>query len=130
MWKISFIIRITIIFDDNLKTTSFYFLLQILIHYAANLIALHFNYWVILYWWKLNYSLKFLFYNKFTKPLQLLVKILRKFFFASSIIKNIVVFPALSKFAAKLICWIALGSASSACCLLKSIAIVLKCSLN
>ena len=42
-------------------------------------------------------------------------------FFASSIMKNIVVFPALSKFAVKLICWMALGSASNACSLLKSI---------
>ena len=32
--------------------------------------------------------------------------------FASSSIKKIVVFSALSKFAVKLICWIALGSAS------------------
>ena len=46
--------------------------------------------------------------------------------FASSRMKYDFVFPALSKFAAKLICWIALGSASSTCCLLKSIAIILK----
>ena len=45
--------------------------------------------------------------------------------FASSIIKNIVVSPALSKFAVKLICWIALGSASRTCYLLKSVAIIL-----
>ena len=43
--------------------------------------------------------------------------------FAFSIIKNIVAPSALSEFAVKLICWIALGSASRACCLLKSIAI-------
>ena len=46
--------------------------------------------------------------------------------FASSIIKNIVLFPVLSKFAVKLICWIGVGSASRACCLLKSIAIIFK----
>ena len=46
--------------------------------------------------------------------------------FASSIIKNIVLFPVLSKFAVKLICWIAVGSASRACRLLKSIAIIFK----
>ena len=36
--------------------------------------------------------------------------------FASSIMKNILAFPALSKFAVKLIWWIALGSAFNACC--------------
>ena len=45
--------------------------------------------------------------------------------FACSIMKNIVLFPALSKLSVKLICWIALGSASNAYCLLKSIAIIL-----
>ena len=45
--------------------------------------------------------------------------------FASSRIKYNLVFPALSKFAQKLICLIALGSASRAYCLLKSIAIIL-----
>ena len=43
--------------------------------------------------------------------------------FVSSIIKNIVVFPALSKF--QVICCFAFGSALSYCCLLKSIAIIL-----
>ena len=47
--------------------------------------------------------------------------------FASSLIKNIVVFSfsSLSKFPVKLICCFAFGSASSAFCLLKSIAITL-----
>ena len=36
--------------------------------------------------------------------------------FVSSIMKNMVVFPPRSKFPVKLICWIAFGSASSACC--------------
>ena len=44
---------------------------------------------------------------------------------ASSISKNIVVFPALSEFAVKLICWIALRSASRTCYLLKFIVIIL-----
>ena len=48
----------------------------------------------------------------------------------SSIIKSIFVFPALPRFAVKLICWIAYGSASRACCLLKSIAVILKWSLK
>ena len=45
--------------------------------------------------------------------------------FTSSVIENIVVFPAQSRFPAKLICSIAFGSATSACCLLKLIAIIL-----
>ena len=45
--------------------------------------------------------------------------------FTYSIMKNIFVCPALSRFAVKLICCIALGSASSACCLLKSVANIL-----
>ena len=45
-------------------------------------------------------------------------------YFASSIMKNIVVFPVLSKFAVKLIYWIALGSGSNACCLLKSTVVI------
>ena len=49
----------------------------------------------------------------------------KTFSFVSSIIKKMVVFPALSKFAVKLICWIAFGSESKACYLLKSIAIIL-----
>ena len=50
--------------------------------------------------------------------------------FASSIIKNISVFPSLSRLAVKLICCIAVGSAYSFCGLLKSIAISLKSSLE
>ena len=45
--------------------------------------------------------------------------------FASSIMKNTVAPPARPRFLAKLICCIVLGSASSSCCLLKSIAISL-----
>ena len=44
--------------------------------------------------------------------------------FTSSIMKNIVAFPSRSRFAVKLICCIVFGSTSSACCLLKSIAIL------
>ena len=46
--------------------------------------------------------------------------------FASSIVKNIVVVPSRSRFAVKLIRCIAFGSASRACCLLKSIVIILE----
>ena len=45
--------------------------------------------------------------------------------FASSIMKNIFVFPSQFRFAVKWICCLAFGSAPSACCLLKSIAIIL-----
>ena len=45
--------------------------------------------------------------------------------FVSSIIKNIAIVPSRSRFAVKLIWCIASGSASSACCLLKPIAISL-----
>ena len=47
--------------------------------------------------------------------------------FASSIMKNIDVFTIgfRAQFCVKLICSIAFGSASSACCLLKSIVIIL-----
>ena len=43
--------------------------------------------------------------------------------FASSIMGNIA--ALFSRFSVKLICYIAVGSASSACCLLKSIVIIL-----
>ena len=49
----------------------------------------------------------------------------KRVFFTSSIIQNIVVTPSRSKFTVKLICSIAFGSPSSACCLLKYIAIIL-----
>ena len=45
--------------------------------------------------------------------------------FTSSIMKNIFVFLSQFRFAVKLICCIAFGSASSACCALKSIAMIL-----
>ena len=46
--------------------------------------------------------------------------------FVSSIMKNIVAPSAQSRFLVKLICCIAFGSTSSACCLLKSIYIILQ----
>ena len=45
--------------------------------------------------------------------------------FGFLVIKNIVVFPARYKFPSKSISWVAFGSACSACCLLKPIALVL-----
>ena len=60
--------------------------------------------------------------NKIRIFLKFLVKNL-KVSFASSLMKNIVVFvsPSLSKFSVKQICCITFGSASNACCLLISI---------
>ena len=46
-------------------------------------------------------------------------------FFASLIMKKVIVYPSQFRFPVKLICYIAFGSASSACSLLKSIAIIL-----
>ena len=46
-------------------------------------------------------------------------------YFVSSIMKNIFVFLFRARLHVKLICCIAFGSASRACCLLKSIAIIL-----
>ena len=45
--------------------------------------------------------------------------------FTSSIMKNINLSLLPSRFRVKLVCYIAFGSASSACCLLKSISIIL-----
>ena len=45
--------------------------------------------------------------------------------FASSIIRKIIAPSAWSRFAVNLSCWVTFGSTSSACCLLKSIAIIL-----
>ena len=45
--------------------------------------------------------------------------------FASSVMKYIGVCTSHSRFSVKLVCCIAFGSASSACCLFKSIAIIL-----
>ena len=67
-----------------------------------------------------------LFYNTFIVPCEKSNAVS----FTSSIIENIFAFRALSKFAAKLICRIALGSVSRACCLLKCIAIILQSSLK
>ena len=50
--------------------------------------------------------------------------------FASSIMKNIVALSSRSRFPVKLICFLALGSASNAYCLLNSAAIILQCLLK
>ena len=89
MRKISFII--TIILDDNLKTTSFFIA-------DLNLLRREFD----------NFTSKLLYcvilYQYIHKTFTVLCEKFKKVSFASSIIKNIVVFSALSKFAVKLIC--------------------------
>ena len=61
------------------------------------------------------------YYNTFTVPSEKSKTVS----FASSIVKNIVAPSPVSRFSLKLICWIAFGSRSSACYLLKSVPIIL-----
>ena len=75
-------------------------------------------YWVILFWYKISLNK---IYNTFTVPCEKSKMVS----FASSIMNNIVVFLSRSRFAVKLIFFIAVGSASSACCLLRSTAVIL-----
>ena len=58
------------------------------------------------------------------------MKNLKWLLFASSIMKNTVVFPVQSRFPVKLVFSIVLESGCSACYLLESIAIKLKCCLK
>ena len=58
-------------------------------------------------------------YNTFPVPCEKLEEVSM----ASSIMKNIVAYPAQSKFVIKLTCWIALEPALRACNLLKSVAV-------
>ena len=83
-----------------------------------NLIALYSNYYIESFYIdiiidKVNLIIQHI-YNTFTVPFEKS----KTFSFASSIMKNVVVFLVPSKFAVKLFCWIALGSASRACYLL------------
>ena len=75
-------------------------------------------YWVTLYWYyiKTKYD-----HNALT----VLCQISKTISLASSLMKNIVVFPSRSRSAVKLIYCIAFGSALSTCCLLKSNGIIL-----
>ena len=47
MRKSDFVIRITIIFDDNLKTISGSFFVADLIYETVNLTALHLHYYIV-----------------------------------------------------------------------------------
>ena len=104
MRKISF----TITFDDNLKTNSVLFFIADLnlIYQAVNLIALHLNCCIASFYINKNQIIQRsctqwnCTYKTFTVPCEKSNTVS----FASSMVKNIVVFPALSKFAVKLIC--------------------------
>ena len=120
-----------IIFEDNLETTSFSFFIADLNVSSCEFDSFTFKllYDVILYWQQLNYFIAFngvalntIVFRKAAlyKTITVLCEKSKRVFRAFSIIKNIV-FPGLPKFAVKLICWIALGSVSRTCCLLKSI---------
>ena len=89
-----------------------------------NLIALHLNYCIEPFYIDKNKIVQWdcILYHIY-KTFPVLCEKSNTVSFASSRMKKILVFPALSKSAVKLICWIALGSASSACCLLQSIAV-------
>ena len=128
MWKISLIIRLPIIFDDNLKTTSVSFFIANFSWLSCEFDSSKFKllYRVIFYWIRINWIIIQHIYNTFTVPCEKPEAVS----IASSVMKNIVLFPARSKFVAKLTCWIALGPAPRACNLLKSVAITLYFSLK
>ena len=73
-------------------------------------------------------------WNKITIVLQFLVKSknekCKMVFYASSRMKNIVIFRAWSRFPVKLTCYVTFGSVSSSCCIPKSIDIVLQCFMK
>ena len=116
--------ELRIIFDDNVKTTSVSLFIVDFIYLLIYLLFDSFKfkllYWVIIYIREIKIIIKYI-YNTFTVPCEKS----KTFSFASSRTKKIIVLFARSKFAVELICWIALGSTSNACCLLKYIAIIL-----
>ena len=82
-------------------------------------------------WLHLKYNIKSFYIdiilrqNEFSTLAQFLVKKSKMVSLASSKMKNVKVFSARSRFLLKIVCCIAFGSASNACCLLKSITIIL-----
>ena len=101
---------------DNLNTTSVSFFTADLIYVTENSIILYLNSCIVSF-----YIIKIKIYKTFTVPWEN-SKIVS---FSCLIVKKIVAFSSLSRFAVKLICWIFRESASNPCCLLKSIAIIL-----
>ena len=110
--------KLTTTFDEIFKVTSVLFFIPDFNLLSYNLDNITFNvlYWVILYWCYIK--VKWI-YNTLT----VLWEKSQIVSFISSVLKNIFVFPSRSRFLVKLISCIAFGGASSACCLLKSIAI-------
>ena len=100
-------------FDDNLKITSLSFFIA-----DFTLLTCDFDNFRLL---NRNQIIVQRIHNTLTVP----YKKSKTVPYASSRMKNIVVFPSRSKFPITLIHGIDLGSASRACCLLKSNAIVL-----
>ena len=90
-----------------------------------NLIALHLNYCIVLFYSDKNWTILCIQRNWIHKTFTVPCENSKTVYFASLRMNYNLVFPALSKFAVKLISWIVLGSASKACCLLKSTAIIL-----
>ena len=104
MWKTIFVHEPHLMKD--LKLLQYHFLLLIckLDNFTFKVL-----YCVILYQYYIKAKL---IHNTFTFPCQ-------KFktdYFDSSIMENVIVFPAQSRFPVKLICCIGFGSTSSACC--------------
>ena len=85
-------------------------------------IALRLNCWIVSFYTAKNWTTQ---WNCIHKTFTVSCEKSKTVSFASSRMKYILVYPALSNFAVKLIYWVALGSASNACCLLKSVAIIL-----
>ena len=110
--------KLTTTFDEIFKVTSVLFFIPDFNLLSYNLDNITFNvlYWVISYWCYIK--VKWI-YNTLT----VLWEKSQIVSFISSVLKNIFVFPSRSRFLVKLISCIAFGWASSACCLLKSIAI-------
>ena len=104
--------------DERFKVTSVSFFIPDfnLLNWELDNFTLKLLYWVILYWYYIKAKQ---ICNTLTVP----CKKSKIVSFASSVMKRIV--TSWSRFPVKLICCIAFGSASSAFCLLKSIAIVL-----
>ena len=104
MRKISFIIT-NHIFMIVLKLLQFHILLQKLVYWAVNLIVLHLNCCIASFYTDENEtSLWYYIYKIITTPCENSKTVS----FASSRMKQNLVFPALSKFTVKLICWVAL----------------------
>ena len=118
MWKTNFIIRITnpIWWKIYSYFTILFFLDIKLLSWQLGNVIFKMLGWVILYWYYIKAKQ---ICNTFSVPCEK-SKIIS---FASSVLKNIVVFSFWSKFSVKLISWTAFWSVSSALCLLISIAI-------